>query len=324
MLSSVPDGIPQVSESVHLLLGAGRSPGAHDGHAMVAVFEQLCLACHGFSAIARGRRGGATATVLFDVGPSSDVWLTNAMRLGVDLSDIDVLFASHWHADHTGGMPTVVGAIAAARDRAGRPPLLVDLHPARPDQRGILTPLGTFAMLPPEPTFAEIEAAGGQITRHADVHDVAGGLFISSGHIPRTTGYETGLPGHYTWLDGRVAPDPVLRDERFLAARVRGRGTTVLSACSHAGVVNVGLEARRLAQGLPVDLLLGGYHLAGASVEDRISSTVTDLADLVAPRIVSPGHCTGWRAASALAAAFSPASFASCVVGTSFVLEADP
>ena len=30
------------------------------------------------------------------------------------------------------------------------------------------------------------------------------------------------------------------------AANVRGRGTTVLTACSHADVVNVGIEARRL------------------------------------------------------------------------------
>jgi 7,8-dihydropterin-6-yl-methyl-4-(beta-D-ribofuranosyl)aminobenzene 5'-phosphate synthase len=324
MLSSVPDGIPQHAESVHLLLGGGQSLGTHDGHDMVAVFEQLCVACHGFSALATGRRGEKTATVLFDVGPSGDVWLANAGRLGIDLSDIDVVFASHWHGDHTGGMPPVIGAIAAARSRAGRPPLLVDLHPDRPDRRGILTSLGKFAMLPPEPTFAEIEAAGGRIARHEDVHTVAGGLFLSSGYIPRTTDYETGLPGHYSWRGGQGAPDPELPDERFLAAQVRGRGTTVFSACSHAGIVNVGLEARRLLPELPIDLLLGGYHLAGASVEDRISATLADLANLVAPRIVSPGHCTGWRAASALAASFSPARFASCVVGTRFMLKATP
>jgi len=188
----------------------------------------------------------------------------------------------------------------------------------------MLTPLGTFAMLPPEPTLAEIESAGGQIAEHADVHAVAGGSFLSSGEIPRTTDYETGLPVHHTWREGRAAPDPEIRDERFLAAQVRGRGTTVLSACSHAGVVNVALEALRLLPGRPIDLLLGGYHLAGISVEDRISPTVKDLADLVAPRIVAPGHCTGWRAASALATAFGPSGYASCVVGTRFVLRASP
>jgi 7,8-dihydropterin-6-yl-methyl-4-(beta-D-ribofuranosyl)aminobenzene 5'-phosphate synthase len=119
-----------------------------------------------------------------------------------------------------------------------------------------------------------------------------------------------------------VSADPEIRDERFLAASVRGRGTTVLSACSHAGIVNVGLEARRLLADRPIDVLLGGYHLAGTAVEDRIHPTVSDLAELVAPRIVAPGHCTGWRAAGALADAFGPGGCAPSVVGSRYVLAA--
>ena len=116
--------------------------------------------------------------------------------------------------------------------------------------------------------------------------------------------------------------DREIRDERFLAASVRGRGTTVLSACSHAGIVNVGLEARRLLPDQAIDVLLGAYHLAGAAVEDRIDPTVRDLTELVAPRIVAPGHCTGWRAAGALADAFSPGGYAPSVVGSRYVLSA--
>ncbi len=86
--------------------------------------------------------------------------------------------------------------------------------------------------------------------------------------------------------------------------------------------MNIGLEARRLLPGQPVDLLLGGYHLAGASVEDRIEPTVRDLTDLVAPRIAAPGHCTGWRAAAALVDAFSPTGYAPSVVGTRYLLNA--
>ena len=319
-LSSIAEGIPQRPEAAHLL--EGPAVGTYEGHPMVAVFERLCVACHGFSALLTGRRGDDTATVLFDVGPSADVWLGNAARLDIDLSEIAVLFVSHWHGDHTGGIPAVVGAIAEARAEAGRPPLLVDVHPDRPDRRGILMPVGTFAMLPAEPTSEAIEDAGGRIVRHADRHVVAGGFFLSSGDIPRVTSYETGLAGHVSWRGGQAAPDPEIHDERFLAARVRGRGTTVLSACSHAGIVNVALEALRLVPEEPIDLLLGGYHLAGAAVEDRIDATVQDLADLVSPRIVSPGHCTGWRAARALATAFAPAGYASCVVGTRFRLTA--
>jgi 7,8-dihydropterin-6-yl-methyl-4-(beta-D-ribofuranosyl)aminobenzene 5'-phosphate synthase len=318
-LSSVGPGVPQRPEMAYLL---GRPPsGQYDGHDCVVTFDHLCVACHGFSLLATGRHGDQTATVLFDVGPYGDVWLANAERLAVDLSCIDVLFLSHWHWDHSGGIPVVVTAITAAREGAGQGPLVVDVHPDRPDQRGILTPLDVISMLPPEPAIDAIEAAGGEVVTHADVHLVAG-LFLASGDIPRFTAYETGLDGHYSWRGDNVTLDPEIHDERFVAANVRGRGTIVLTACSHAGVVNVGLEARRLLANQPIDLLLGGYHLAGTAVEDRIEPTVRDLSELVQPHIVAPGHCTGWRAASALADQFAPAGFAPSVVGSRYLLNA--
>jgi len=320
-LSSIPLGVPQLPEMAYLL---GRPAiGQHEGHDLVQTFDHLCVACHGFSVLATGRRGDLSSTVLFDVGPYGEVWLANAQRLQVDLAGIDVLFLSHWHWDHSGGLPLVVAAIAAARRSAGRPPLVLDVHPDRPDQRGVLTPLGSFAMLPPEPSLETLQDAGARIVTARDRHALDSGLFLSSGDIPRRTSYETGLPGHHTWQGQQATPDPGIHDERFLTATVRGRGTTVLTACSHAGIVNVGLEARSLVPDQPVDLLLGGYHLAGAGVEERIAPTVRDLQQIIAPRIVAPGHCTGWRAAAALADAFGPAAFAPSVVGTRYLLTAD-
>ena len=136
---------------------------------------------------------------------------------------------------------------------------IVDVHPDRPDQRGILTPFDNFAMLPPDATIEAIEAAGGTVTAYAEAHSV-GDLFLASGDIPRQTSYETGLPGHHTWRGGQVTLDEGIHDERFLSVFVRGQGTTVLTACSHAGVVNVGLEMRRLLPEQPIGLLLGGFH----------------------------------------------------------------
>ena len=109
-LSSIPAGIPQVSEFVHLL--DGPRVGTHDGHDMVVVFDRLCLACHGFSVLASGRRGEDASTVLFRRRSIRRGVVGQPARLGIDLSRIAVLFVSHWHGDHTGGIPTVVGAIA--------------------------------------------------------------------------------------------------------------------------------------------------------------------------------------------------------------------
>jgi 7,8-dihydropterin-6-yl-methyl-4-(beta-D-ribofuranosyl)aminobenzene 5'-phosphate synthase len=319
-LSSIAAGVPQLPEMAYLL-GSIPPVGQLEGHDCVVGFDHLCVACHGFSAMASARLGDRQVTVVFDVGPYADVWLGNTEKLAIDLAGIDVLFLSHWHWDHSGGIPTVVEAIADARRSAGKSPLVVDLHPDRPDQRGIQTPLGVVAMLPPEPTIAAIEAAGGKVVTHAEAHVIGDGLILASGEVPRQTAYETGLPGHYTWHGDQSALDEAIRDERFIAMRVRGRGTTVFTACSHAGVVNVALEAKRLIPDQPIDLLLGGFHLAGAMVEDRIEPTVRDLKQLADPRLVAPGHCTGWRGSAALAAAFGDA-YAPSVVGTRYLLSA--
>jgi 7,8-dihydropterin-6-yl-methyl-4-(beta-D-ribofuranosyl)aminobenzene 5'-phosphate synthase len=117
--------------------------------------------------------------------------------------------------------------------------------------------------------------------------------------------------------------DPLILDERFLAAHVRGRGVSVLSACSHAGIVNACLGAQALFPDEPIDTVLGGYHLAGGLMEPRIPETIRDLRERIAPRIVAPGHCTGWRAKAALADAFAPRHYGPSVVGSRYHLDAE-
>jgi 7,8-dihydropterin-6-yl-methyl-4-(beta-D-ribofuranosyl)aminobenzene 5'-phosphate synthase len=320
-LSSVDAGVPLVPEASHL---AARLPAVREfeGHPCKVVFDRLCCGAHGLSVLATGRRGDQTHTVLFDVGPYADLWKANAARLGVDLAAIEAVFLSHWHFDHSGALPEVVAAIAAARRAAGRPAPVVDLHPDRPDQRGTLNAAGTMVMLPQEPRFEAIEAAGGRVARHAEAHALAGGFFFGSGEIDRVTGYEQGLVGHHTFRDGKGRADPLILDERFVAAHVRGRGVSVLSACSHAGVVNACVAAQGQFRGQPLDVVLGGYHLAGAAMETRIEATVRDLRTRIAPRVVAPGHCTGWRAKAALVQAFAPGRYGPSSVGAMYVLTA--
>jgi 7,8-dihydropterin-6-yl-methyl-4-(beta-D-ribofuranosyl)aminobenzene 5'-phosphate synthase len=320
-LSSVDERVPQIPEVAHL---AARTPPSrkHDGHDCKEVFDQLCCACHGLSVLATGRREGRTHRMLFDIGPYPDLWLDNARRLAIDLVTIDSVFLSHWHFDHSGGFPEVVAAIAQARYDAGLPAPVVDLHPDRPDQRGVLTPSGTMLMLPTEPSFADIEEAGGQVVKHGYPHPICEGFFFGSGAIERVTSYETGLVGHYSFRGEDGRPDPLIMDERFVAAYVPGRGVTVLSACSHAGIVNACLQAKTLFPDSRIDAVLGGYHLAGKAMEARIEATVGDLKARIDPRLVAPGHCTGWRAKAALAGAFAPGRYAPSVVGTLYRLKA--
>jgi 7,8-dihydropterin-6-yl-methyl-4-(beta-D-ribofuranosyl)aminobenzene 5'-phosphate synthase len=322
MLSSVDEGVPQLPEMAHQ---AARFPVVRmfGEHECKVGLDKSCCACHGFSVLATGRKGGVEHTMLYDVGPYAHMWLANAQRLGIDLAKIEALFLSHWHADHSLGFPEVIAAIAAARRAAGNTaPLPVDLHPDRPDQRGVLHPSGLLMLHPDEPTFEAIEAAGGRVARHAEAHLLCGGFFYGSGEIPRVTAYEKGVHGHHTRRGENIVPDPLIMDERFLAARVRGRGVTVLSACSHAGVVNACLAAQQAFAPAPVDVVLGGYHLSGREMEKRIPATVRDLKERIRPNIVASAHCTGWRAEAALSAAFAPGHYGPSAVGTLYRLQA--
>jgi len=323
-LSSVDEGVPQIPEAAHLLT---RVPTTREyaGHPGKVIFDRLCCACHGFSALVTGRIGDREHTILFDVGPYADIWKANAARLDIDVATIEAVFLSHWHFDHSGGMPEVVAAISSARRKAHLDaPVLVDLHPDRPDQRGILQPSGMMTLLPEEPRFEALAAAGGRVATHGEAHTLGEGFFFASGRIDRVTSYETGLVGHHSFRGAQGEPDPLILDERFLAAHVRGRGVTVLAACSHAGIVNTCLGGQAQFPGVPIDCVLGGYHLSGKAMEQRINQTVTDLKHRIRPRVVAPGHCTGWRAKVALANAFAPGSYGPSVVGSRYVLTAAP
>ena len=69
----------------------------------------------------------------------------------------------------------------------------------------------------------------------------------------------------------------------------------VLSSCSHAGAINVLEHSRRLTGVQHVHAFVGGMHLTGGLFEPIIPQTIEALSSL-APDVLIPGHCTGWRA----------------------------
>jgi len=69
-----------------------------------------------------------------------------------------------------------------------------------------------------------------------------------------------------------------------------------------------------------VVVALGGLHLGGPAFEPIIGATVGELTAM-APDLVVPGHCTGWRAQHALAAAL-PDAWTAGSSGSTFHLAA--
>jgi 7,8-dihydropterin-6-yl-methyl-4-(beta-D-ribofuranosyl)aminobenzene 5'-phosphate synthase len=99
-----------------------------------------------------------------------------------------------------------------------------------------------------------------------------------------------------------------------VVVHVRNRGLVVLSACSHAGVINVLRHARRLTGVDRVYAFVGGLHLTGGLFEPIIPRTLDELA-AIGPAVIVPGHCTGWKATYLLSAKL-PEAYVQTSVGT--------
>jgi 7,8-dihydropterin-6-yl-methyl-4-(beta-D-ribofuranosyl)aminobenzene 5'-phosphate synthase len=178
---------------------------------------------------------------------------------------------------------------------ATQSPVAVDLHPARPDYRGFVLK-GEPVSFPADPTWEEMESAGATVQKSSQAHTVLDSMFLISGYIPGVTPYETGLVNgiQYYSNTGKWKKDAEIADERFLMVNVKGKGIIMFTGCSHRGVVNASKESVNLLGGkVPLHAVVGGYHLA-ANDDVKVKTTVRDLKALD-PKVLLPGHCSGWR-----------------------------
>jgi 7,8-dihydropterin-6-yl-methyl-4-(beta-D-ribofuranosyl)aminobenzene 5'-phosphate synthase len=277
----------------------------------------ICCAHHGLSLLITTHMDGAKRTVLLDAGPEGATFLRNAGILGVDFGAIDAVVLSHGHWDHAGGLLAAVQAIAGRRGKDSVP---CYVHPGMFAQRATQRPTGEMAVHEPVPDPKLLAEAGAKVINTREPQSLCGGAFWLSGEIPRRTRYEVGLPGHMRRAaDGKSwEPDPLLMDERFVSVRVRDKGQFVFSACSHAGIINVLRHAKRESPKVPLYGAMGGLHLSGIT-EKAIPRTVADLKKLRL-KLLAPGHCTGWRAVSALAQEFGDDVLAPSAVGKRYLI----
>jgi 7,8-dihydropterin-6-yl-methyl-4-(beta-D-ribofuranosyl)aminobenzene 5'-phosphate synthase len=275
----------------------------------------LCCAAHGLSCLIKVTRGGETRTLLFDSGPEADVFSRNAQRLGADLGSVEAIVLSHGHWDHGGGM---LRALDHIRGGNGGREIPYYAHPAMFRQRAAKLPDGGFRLMEDVPSPKALAMHGARVISTTEPQFALEGNFYVSGEIARTTTFERGLPGQHRLADDGVTwePDELLMDERFVAVNVAGKGLVVFSACSHAGIVNVVRQARASFPGFPIHGIMGGLHLSGSN-EEIIPETVAALREFDI-RVVAAGHCTGWRAMTALANAYGDERLVPLSVGKRF------
>lgn len=298
------DGITRAS------MGAGRLAARQfvNGEAIAGLRAE-----HGFSALVTVRSGNSSSTLLFDTGASPDALAVNAERLGIDIGAVQGVVLSHGHFDHAGGFD----GLARLRGRSGLP---LTVHPAVWTRRRLKLPGGLDLEMPTLSRGALEREGFGMIERRQPSLLADGGILIT-GEVDRVTEFEHGMPPqHQAWDGHGWKHDPTVIDDQALVINVRGRGLVVITGCGHAGVVNIIRHAMRLTGVSRLLAVIGGFHLNGPAFEPVIAPTVTALTGL-APELIVPGHCTGWRAQHTLAAAL-PNAWVQTSVGTAYTISA--
>ena len=207
--------------------------------------------------------------ILFDTG-QSEAFIHNALKIGVDISDIDYLVLSHGHFDHTGGIENFLQYNQNAKILIRPEALLPKYHGNR------------YIGIPPQLKIPEKRMI--QIGNNYSIDpvtEVTGNIQV--GH-PEDTHYED----FFIKAQEGILPD-TFRDEVFLTLKVNGK-ITIITGCSHNGILNI-IEMARQHFTEPVGGIFGGFHLKDSD-EQTVKKTAEFLNAANIERIVT-GHCTG-------------------------------
>jgi 7,8-dihydropterin-6-yl-methyl-4-(beta-D-ribofuranosyl)aminobenzene 5'-phosphate synthase len=220
--------------------------------------------------------------ILFDAG-YSDIFIRNAEKLKIDLTDTDIIALSHGHNDHTWGLNHIVQYYTdrVLEKQKMKKPLLV-AHP--------------LTFLPK--TYNDSIVIGNVLNS-----DILSNFFnlklsrepvfltdklIFLGEIERKNDFEAKKPIGEILEDG-VKKDDYLFDDSALVYK-SDKGLVVITGCSHAGICNIIEKAKKVCNDNRVISVIGGFHLLNPSVR-QLEGTLNYMKELQ-PETVYASHCT--------------------------------
>ncbi len=224
--------------------------------------------------------------ILFDVGQSAEPILHNMEILEIDPSSIDMIFLSHCHLDHTGGLFEMLKNI-------DKPNIPIVAHPEIFRKHFLLEPHIRHVGLESKNKKEEIEKAGGNFVLSKTPFSLMNGV-VSTGEIEDKVDFEKEVTlDAYTVEEGNIVKDQI-SDDMSLAINLEGEDLLIISGCSHSGIVSIIEKGMKITEKDNVGTVIGGFHLIGAK-EKRIQKTVEAFKDREVEKVYT-GHCTGKEA----------------------------
>lgn len=184
---------------------------------------------------------------LLDTG-SSDMYLQNAEKLGLDIAQVDAAILSHGHYDHSGGFGSFVKVNDSApiyvRDTVTREIYAKELF------------IKKYIGIPKD----VIEKAESRFVYVSEDKEIEPGVFLIGHH---TEGLEKrGKLMHMYYKDEAQLRVDDFAHEQTLVFDTEG-GLVLFNSCSHGGVDNIIEEVQNAFPNKKVRAMIGGFHLMG-------------------------------------------------------------
>ena len=182
--------------------------------------------------------------ILLDSG-ASGLFLENAEKLGIDLTQVDYAVLSHGHYDHSDGMETFFQTAANARFyvRPGCDACYI--------QREEQLAYGGV----PEPVM---ERYSDRIVFAMGDVSPSEGVWLIPHKTPDLSAY--GEANHmYILRDGKMEPDDYAHEQSLVFETEEG--LIIFNSCSHGGADNIIREVGETFPGKKLRALIGGFHL---------------------------------------------------------------
>jgi 7,8-dihydropterin-6-yl-methyl-4-(beta-D-ribofuranosyl)aminobenzene 5'-phosphate synthase len=243
--------------------------------------------------------------ILYDTGARPNTVLENARELKMDLSDVQEVILSHFHADHTSGLITLRRELSRSN-----PAALSRAHVAQGiflSRRQGSSENEINAMIAVK---KEYEATGGKFIVHERPDELLPGVWLT-GPVPRTYPEKNWTPGATVQRGDSWVEDNLPEDQALIFNTASG--LVMLSGCAHAGIINTLHYAREFLRPAPVQAAIGGFHLFAAT-DEQLDWTAGKLREFQTAQILG-AHCTGIESVYRLRQRLG-LNRKTCVVGT--------
>lgn len=215
---------------------------------------------------------------LLDTG-GSGLFLSNAGKLGIDISEVDCAVLSHAHYDHSRGMESFFSANSKA---------CFYVSPnAKENCYGGIGFLGKYIGLPK----GVLSKYKDRIKSQSGTVEIDSNVFL----VPHTTDglSKIGRRSHLLVRRGLLYYPDDFSHEQSLVFRTRD-GLVIFNSCSHSGADVVMNEVRNAFPHDEVKAYIGGLHLFRLN-EREVSEVAERIRTSGLTKIIT-GHCTGDKA----------------------------